>query len=601
VRPRYFVLLGACEAARKAAVGGLSHVDGFSIAHEDDQVFVITNGSTRRLGLRDDAGVVLGTLFHRHGPPRAIEALEPAEADAVIQTGGSKLIESYWGGYIAIIKAADSILVMRDPSGALPCYYVARQGVVTLASDVELLVQTGSLMPEICWEGLARHLYGGGLPTSQTALADVSDLLAGTAMHFGAHACQSNPIWSPWDHVEIDPGRDVEANAERLRRTVQASVTAWARQFNHALLGVSGGIDSSIVAACLVRTSVDFSCLTMFTGDPVGDERAFAKALCDRVGIGLLARPYRLQDVDINVAAGAHLPRPIGRSSSLAYETTLRAAACQLGADCFFTGNGGDNVFAHSQSATAILDRLLFEGPGRNVLGTLIDVCKLTGCGPLQALRHAFAVARRRSRAYPWKADRRLLSPAILAELGELDLVHPWLDAPRTALPGKSAHIAALLRAQYTLEPGRSRLAPVINPLLSQPVMEACLAIPTWQWCAGGLNRSVARRAFSADLPDVLLHRKSKGGPDGFSVRIISAHRSQIRERLRSGQLARHGLLDVDALENALRPDQTSRPETYVRLLDLVDTEAWIEYWTANRSAGYSDARRSFSSLSASQ
>jgi asparagine synthase (glutamine-hydrolysing) len=93
--------------------------------------------------------------------------------------------------------------------------------------------------------------------------------------------------WSPWDHVEpaLVP---VEEKAERLERIVRQSVQGWAAAAGRVVLGVSGGLDSSIVAACLAGPSRATTCVTLFTRDPAGDERDYARILCASLGLRLV-------------------------------------------------------------------------------------------------------------------------------------------------------------------------------------------------------------------------------------------------------------------------------------------------------------------------
>src|SRR3546814_1794953 len=92
-----------------------------------------------------------------------------------------------------------------------------------------------------------------------------------------------------------------------------------------------------------------------------------------------------------------------------------------------------------------------------------------------------------RAHGYRWQTDRTFLSQTALHHASG-DIRHPWLIPPTgDVLPGKAAHIAMVLRAQYSLDAYSERAGlPVIHPLLSQPVIEHCLAIPTWLQCAGG-------------------------------------------------------------------------------------------------------------------
>src|SRR3546814_12928828 len=79
-------------------------------------------------------------------------------------------------------------------------------------------------------------------------------------------------------------------------------------------------------------------------------------------------------------------------------------------------------------------------------------------------------------------------------------------------------HISMILRAMNHIEHRDKELAvPMISPLLSQPVIEACLGIPSWEACEGGVDRSAARRAFSGALPPSVVGRHGKGSPSGGS------------------------------------------------------------------------------------
>ena len=106
------------------------------------------------------------------------------------------------------------------------------------------------------------HEVAAGLPTAETALGGIADLRAGEAVTFDRGSERSAAGWSPWDFVEPGGEEDCGALAERLRRVVEHCVSAWASLYRRPLLSLSGGLDSSIVAACLAQAQCDASCLT---------------------------------------------------------------------------------------------------------------------------------------------------------------------------------------------------------------------------------------------------------------------------------------------------------------------------------------------------
>jgi asparagine synthase (glutamine-hydrolysing) len=242
------------------------------------------------------------------------------------------------------------------------------------------------------------------------------------------------------------------------------------------------------------------------------------------------------------------------------------------------TGNGGDHVFGYSQSAAPIADRYLSEGIGRGMLSSLRDVCQQTGCSIFEALRQARRLAHGPP-AHQVRPNPLLLDAEFVAALGPEELRHRWLDAPVGALPGKAAHISTLLRVQPNLEASRGYHLPVISPLMSQPILEACLETPTWEWRAGGRDRSLARRAFVRDLPPAIINRRVKGTPSGFSARLLDHFRGPIRERLLGGRLASNGIVDSVAIQQALAGERPVPDLERVRILELVNAEAWIEHW----------------------
>lgn len=473
--------------------------------------------------------------------------------------------------------------VLRDPSGDFPCYFVQAGPLTIFGSDAELLVKSGVVDVSIDAEEIGRQLWRAFVPVPTTALRSVRELLAGFALSLPCYRANQEQCWNPWDHVE-QPDEDRDTAAEALARTIRHSVHAAASPYGRVLVSVSGGLDSSIVASCLAQAGADAVCLTMYTDDPAGDERTFARALCDRIGLKLIERPYRLEDVDMDEAIAPNLPRPKDRLQALAFERVTQAIAAEVAADAFVTGNGGDHVFGYSQSAAPIADRYLAQGLSSGTLASLIDVCRQTGCSISDALRQAWSLARS-NRTYRVRPNPLFLHPEFVQDLGPTDWHHPWLDAPRGALPGKAAHVATILRVQPNLEPSLGDFYPVINPLVSQPIVETCLKIPTWAWRQGGRDRALVRHAFAKSLPPAVLDRRVKGTPGRFAALVLDHFRSSIRDRLLSGRLATSGIVDAAALDVVLAGERPIPDLERVRILELVNAEVWISHWLSRAKA----------------
>lgn len=580
---RFLVVLGNPE--QLSGVRKSISMKGLSPFEISPGAAIWVSDPERTVQLGDRRGVVMGPLFYRHGPPQAIGSLETSDVSAILATQGRHLIDRFWGSYVAVLPTADGHLVLRDPSGMSPCHYALSGGLCAFGSDPDILVETGLAEPRIDWQGLARALYLPGLPGERSALVGIHDVLPGMSVSVRRGSVSTQVYWNPWSHVALDRYDDIERSSEHLRRAVQNCVSGWGNTFGPGVVGISGGLDSSIVAACLERAGKLSSCLTLVTSDPLGDERHYCRALTSHLGVSLNEAYYALADVCLDRSSVSHRSRPFGRLDALAYDAAATKVTRQAGVSAFFTGNGGDNVFFLSRSSRALADRYLCEGLSFRLGSTAQDICKLTGASLPQLLKHGIQTLRLADSAYVWRADGAFLSEVAIRDQQGTPVDHPWLVLPSEGgLPGKAAHIAMLMRMQHSIEGYVERGGfAVVHPLVSQPIVELCLAIPTWQQCKGGVDRAIARRAFASALPLELVERRGKGSPQGFAFEIFRHFHAQIRERLLDGQLVQHDILDRVALETALAPAAQHDSSAMLRLSLLVDTEAWISHWRGKR------------------
>lgn len=523
-------------------------------------------------------GVTIGKIFRKHGtgPKSKLTTREKARLSG-------ELISNFWGSYIYVADGATGVVILRDPSGGLPCYRAEGVGFAAFASDAPLLVSAGLLRPSVDLEVVGRTLYFSQLPQIETAIAGINQLLPGHMLTWDRQREEISQHWNPWDYIEADFSESTAERSERLGQILRDTHATWAACYPHSLLGLSGGLDSSIVAVCLAEASQRVDCLTAVTTDPVGDERLYARLVCKQIGAQLLECEYSSDAIDLDRSVAEAMPMPNGRSHERAYNRAVRDAAQRLNVDAFFVGAGGDNVFYLTHSARPIVDRYRTEGLSRGLIDTISDVCTITGASIWRVLREAIRVGTRgNSCATGWHTDVDYLAADFVADNAVRPVEHPWLDAPGEAPLGKVSHISMILRAMNHIEHRDKELAvPMISPLLSQPVIEACLGIPSWEACEGGMDRSAARRAFSDALPPRVVGRHGKGSPDGFVGDFIHRHRAEIADRLLNGQLAANGLIDRKALEAALSEGVPLQRNDCARIMELVDTEAWIAHWSS--------------------
>jgi asparagine synthase (glutamine-hydrolysing) len=548
-------------------------------------LIVIAAADTPILPIAGAGGVVVGHLFHRDDSALPVQTGEDLLGPAPAEALAAGLITRAWGGYVALLadRAGGRSHCLRDPSGVMPCFHVAWAGCDVFFSDIEPLLQLGLLRPSLDADFVAHYLAFRSLRTTRTGLKGVTEVLAGTRMTAGGTGAATDCLWTPWTFADrAAQWQDRPAAVKAVRAETQRCVQAWASTARSIQLELSGGLDSSIVAAGLAGHPA-VACVTLVTPDPGADERRYAALAAAAIGAPLAAVPLTAGAADLRQPPRIASPRPgLGALQQVSDAAFLQAAAGR-GIDAFFAGGGGDNVFCYLATAAPVVDAWLTLGPGPAARGALDDLSRMHGCTLWRA--GWLAVKKRlRAPAPAWRRDIRFLRGDAVPATPD---AHPWLVRPENALPGKIEHVANLLAIQ-TAPDGKDRaiLAPVRHPLLSQPLVELCLQIPSWMWISGGINRALAREAFQDRLPPEVAARRSKGEFVGFSGAIYSANRQVIVDLLIGGWLDGAGILDRAAVTAYLDAPGPPRDQHYFRLLEIAGVETWARSWLSRAGEG---------------
>lgn len=476
-------------------------------------------------------------------------------------------IRDFWGAYVLLISRSDGHSILRDPSGAIPVYFAANGGLELYASDAEMLGLAWQQPFRPSLDTVRHWLRFPFLRTSRTGSAEVSELLPGTARDVGRDGERVRPAWSPSVFVSRECGiADFHDAVSVLGSTVRQCVRRLCDGQANLVLQLSGGLDSSILAAALSEGGIDYRAITFATRSADGDERRYARQVAERFGIGLSV--LREGDVDFSVrTSSGPFQRPL--SPLLQALRSAQCAAVGPGA-LLLDGGGGDNVFASINSAAPAIDAFRLCGMSEAV-HTIRCLAARHGCTFWTAAASTVRRAWRRGNLH-WMADDSFLA----APDPDVADPHPWLESIDPMLPGSADHLRMIAGVHHFLvDPGAGQPCN-LHPLLSQPILETCLRIRSWLWLEGGRDRAVARTAFRRSLPDAILDRRGKGSLQSLFVNGFTALRDELRDVLLSGRLAEQGIIDAQALARYLdRPGQP-HDNIYVRVLEIASAEQWL-------------------------
>lgn len=530
---------------------------------------VVLVGPTAVSSTLGERGIAVGRVFPR------ISSIGSAGAAATAPASAAKLFDDCWGDYVAFFNDVERTSIVRSPSGGVHAYRGRCGDLTVFASDVAILLDLDLVPARINWDFVAEHLAFPHLAGAATGIAGIDELFPGeqVTVQAGESRCAH---WSPWRHVAAGGSEDYGEVCETLHRTVRTCVATLADRYDHILLELSGGLDSSIVAAGLQDRSSVVHALNLVTPTAEGDERRHARRVASHLGFALGEAPPR-DEVDLTAALEARWPRPGLPGVLRAWEPGLIDAALDTGAEAFFSGTGGDNVFCSLGSAAPAADVLQATGVGPRFIRTINHVAMVHDSNLWTVAAMSFRQARR-ARAVPrWPRTSDFL---VAAALPDDPPFHPWLVEPDHVLPGKRSHVRSIIAASAHLDGySRHRVAPSVFPLLSQPVVELCLSIPTWTWVAGGRDRAVARDAFRNDLPAGIVDRRTKGMMNAYCGRVFQRNRSRLSPFLLDGHLAEAGLIDRNRLATYLDRVGPVGDIAFYRVLTLADVEVWLRSW----------------------
>ncbi|MGH9587637.1 MAG: asparagine synthase-related protein [Acidobacteriaceae bacterium] len=542
-------------------------------------------------------GIVMGTLFRRAGGTSGpINSLSAGDVEEITASQGNSLIHQHWGHYIAVIRSSNGLWrVLRDPTGGLPCYYILYRGVAVIFSHLNDCTGALPVKLSVNYSHLQAFLHLHRFVARDTGFNEIQPVHAGEAIDFRKHVTARSFLWEPAEYCS-DPTdhENIEESIISMRKVVRRCVHSWAATRRSILHELSGGLDSSIVLACLATapSTPRLSCCTHVTDSPEGDERHYARLMASHFGVPLAELPLRPQSRN-RVEDLIHVRDPISpllTSFQCSEESEIRDLIASDSFDCTFSGQGGDHLFLRTLPSITAADCAWVHGLSFQSLKAISDTAHASGqtiCSiARQAIRYGYL-----RRPYDIWHGSRVSSFIRVPPLDPMYSYHPWLSQAAEIPPAKLLQIMCLTETQTYLATPRPYVDD-IHPLISQPLLELCLQIPAYILSHGGTDRTIARAAFRDALPAEVANRSSKGAISQFLFKAVYGNGQHIRRLLMDGLLAERGLLDKRELKRAFDdPAAVSHGRFLIPIMTATIGEIWLRTAAAlARSTGVSAA-----------
>jgi asparagine synthase (glutamine-hydrolysing) len=265
-------------------------------------------------------------------------------------------------------------------------------------------------------------------------------------------------------------------------------------------------------------------------------------------------------------------------------------AAEARGYTAIFSGDGGDSIFGGESIGLVIDDFLSREHLKWRIIPLAAQVAlykdSIVWKILLEGLRRwCFGADMRDFR------ERLMVSTSLGAKalrdsvLNETHYPHAWFrDLDR--VPWRTIwRMGNLLNTPSFYDPFRDvcEIYPQpVAPIYAQPVVELALRIPLHVHFLHGYERGLARQAFSRDIPAAICRRRWKDRAPGAFEEMTLGNREFIRDTLCSGNLARKGLIDPDAIDELLGGVGKNKSFFVGELYSFMDLEIWSSHFHAS-------------------
>ncbi|MEA2358156.1 MAG: hypothetical protein QOI62_1416 [Solirubrobacteraceae bacterium] len=258
---------------------------------------------------------------------------------------GAESLDRLRGMYAYAIwdEQKQELFIARDRFGIKPLCYAIVDDVLHFASEAKALMPfLPSIETDV--EGLKDYLAFQFCLAGKTLFKDVRELLPGHYLRAGRGPVAPRRYWEVFYDIDFD--RSPEYFEERLEALLAESVELHLRSDVPVSAYVSGGVDSSAIAALAARgTGKRMAGFTgRFPEDPAYDESAYARTLAGEAGVDLHVVDIGVDDFLESIGDIVyHLDFPTAGPGSFPQYVVARAAARHH--KVILGGQGGDEIF----------------------------------------------------------------------------------------------------------------------------------------------------------------------------------------------------------------------------------------------------------------
>ncbi|MBI4749554.1 MAG: 7-cyano-7-deazaguanine synthase [Acidobacteria bacterium] len=403
---------------------------------------------------------------------------------------------------------ARGLRLESDSFGRVPLFWTTHNGSIWFSTELSLLIEvTGRSVVDP--QGLYGYACFSYVPAPLTPIEGIAAVPAGETLCWQAPTgtlestektiVRKSLRTHEWceDRVTAD---DEDLAVSALRRLLTEAIESQVTDVSSNPVGVflSGGLDSSIVAALLVRAGVKVKAYSLDFGNYGLPELEFAEAVASYLRIPLVKVPAHPKQIRQALEATVHsLQLPFGDGVTVPLYLLGQAASRDV--QIVFNGEGGDQLFA-GWTNKPLIAAGVYQASAMDELRLMSEYLKTF----------------HRLQGY----ESSVFTDHMLTALGDLSpigWIQPALDGGYCqSFLHRMRRAGLMLKGAQNIQPRATRLAwvhglDVRSPFCSYPLAEWTFQLSGELCLRGPCEKYLLKRAVEPWLPGEIVWREKRG------------------------------------------------------------------------------------------
>jgi asparagine synthase (glutamine-hydrolysing) len=491
--------------------------------------------------------------------------------------------------------------IVRDPMGIKPLYYAVTERGVFFASELGAMIEGGAIPFAVDDDALAAYLQLDYVPTPDSIVRGVQKLESGHFLIVDGKWTIRTERYATWDPPIRSAATPDECLAEfgtRIKHAVQRQLVA------DVPVGVflSGGIDSTIVAAIAAELCGTIDTFSVAFAEESFDERPFFNVVAEQIGSRQHTAEITARDM---LSALPDLPRILSEpvADGSIFPTALLCRHTRSSVKVALSGDGADELFGgyptYTLRTTAQVLSMLPAGVRRSAAAVAAAVLP-AGSGNL-TFGYKVQKFLRGLHRDPIERNHLWLGTFTSDEVAQLigdrfssvanRRLHQRLTGAASGLTG----VEALLRTdqrfymqdQVLVKVDRASMAAGLEvrvPFLDREIVTFARALPPSEKVSAGVTKKLLRRYVAQRFPPAISGRPKKGFGAPLAVWFRKELKALTGDVLLGGSASTFFRRDV--VERLLMQHWSGRADHRKKIFNLLQYVLWHDYFRERVEAG---------------